>query len=110
MTGDAVIGIAQTNREPRVFAHTAGLGISIAREWRGLGLGRRLMQILLSESERLIPGLEMIQLGCFASNVRAISLYTSLGFVECGRVPGKIRLRESYVDEVIMARPVVGRS
>ena len=65
MAGDELIGIAQTGREPRVFAHVARLGISIAQEWRGMGLGRRLMEILLAETERTMPGIEAIQLEMF---------------------------------------------
>jgi len=106
MAGDEIVGIAQTNREPRVFAHTVGLGVSIAQEWRGLGLGRRLMELLLAETGRLLAGVEMVQLACFATNTTAIALYQSLGFVECGRIPGKIRHRGELVDEVLMTRPL----
>ncbi len=104
--GDEIVGIAQTAREHRVSRHVARLGISVAREWRGLGLGRELMRVVIEETERSIAGLRMIQLECFATNERALAMYRSFEFVECGRIPGRVHYLGEDIDEVIMTRPV----
>ena len=54
------------------------------------------MDLLIAETARTMPGIEMIQLECFSGNERAIRMYQSLGFVECGRIPGKIRYRGEW--------------
>ncbi|HQY31677.1 MAG TPA: TrmO family methyltransferase [Thermomicrobiales bacterium] len=107
IAGDKVIGIAEVSRGERVFRHRGRLGISIAPDWRGLGLGRTMLELVLAEAERTISGLRLIQLECFATNTVAVQMYQKAGFVECGRLPGVIVYQGQYIDEIIMTRPVV---
>jgi RimJ/RimL family protein N-acetyltransferase len=48
-------------------------------------------------------GLRVLVLSVFATNRRAKHVYEKVGFVECGRVPGKHFHRGRFVDEIIMA-------
>ena len=85
--------------------HRCELGIGIERDYRGRGLGRRLMNQAL-DFARNSPSLHWVDLKVFAHNTRAIDLYTRLGFVEVGRVPDRFRIEGLAVDDVIMVLDV----
>ncbi|GHT81262.1 hypothetical protein AGMMS49960_16730 [Betaproteobacteria bacterium] len=55
--------------------------IIVAPHVRGRGLGKTLCQLLLAKSANL-PGAEILTLNVYRDNPVAISLYSSLGFVE----------------------------
>lgn len=59
------------------------LGMAVAREWRGRGVGSALLAAAIEwAGER---GLHKLSLGVFAHNAAAIALYRKFGFVEEGR-------------------------
>lgn len=88
--------------ERRRLAHTGVLGISIATEWRGRGVGRLLMLAMIDWA-RTHPTIEKICLSVFSSNDVGISLYTSLGFYKEGIRDGQAKLSAGqYVDEIFM--------
>lgn len=82
--------------------HTAIFGMALSAEFRGFGIGRG----LLSSGERWAKalGVEKISLAVFATNMRAIRLYQSLGYREEARRYGQYRLEGQLVDEIWMAR------
>jgi len=82
--------------------HTASMGLSVSKEYREDGVGRKLMSSIISEAGKHISGLKLIKLTVFSINTRAKSLYESLGFVECGRMPGGILFHGEYIDEISM--------
>lgn len=82
-------------------AHTAGLGIAVRKEFRGLGVGEAIMRAGIDWSREV--GIKKLKLGVFATNDRAIGLYRKLGFVEEGRLRGEALIRGKPVDEVLMA-------
>jgi len=59
------------------------LGILIDRSNTQHGIGRRLMEFTLTEARK--KGCQSVRLSVHASNKRAVSLYSSLGFVEITR-------------------------
>ena len=63
--------------------HTTTLGITIHKDWRNQGVGRKLMEhaIAWAKSTRVI---KRIQLGVTASNAPAIHLYEKPGFEKEG--------------------------
>ncbi|MBL8878888.1 MAG: GNAT family N-acetyltransferase [Phycisphaerales bacterium] len=86
----------------RRIAHTGTLGISIATEWRGRGVGRLLMLAMIDWA-RAHPTIEKVCLSVFSSNDVGQGLYRSLGFVDEGVRPGQAKLSgDRYVDEVFM--------
>jgi RimJ/RimL family protein N-acetyltransferase len=84
--------------------HVGVLGIVIKREFRGLGIGTRMMRTLMEQAAAL--GLKVLTLHVFATNRQAIHVYEKVGFTQSGIIPKK-HLRESqYIDEVIMTKLV----
>lgn len=59
------------------------IGMAIAREWRGRGVGSALMAAAIDWSRE--RGLHKLSLGVFAHNAAGIALYRKYGFVEEGR-------------------------
>jgi RimJ/RimL family protein N-acetyltransferase len=82
-------------------AHVASLGISVRKEFRGLGLGKAMMEVGLEWARE--HGIQKVRLGVFATNERAISLYRTLGFKEEGRFGGEAVIDGVTVDEILMA-------
>jgi ribosomal protein S18 acetylase RimI-like enzyme len=59
------------------------IGMAIAREWRGRGVGSALMAAAIDWARE--RGLHKLSLGVFAHNAAGIALYRKYGFVEEGR-------------------------
>jgi len=82
--------------------HCGVLGIGLLPDWRGAGLGRRLMEAALAKATAI--GLERVQLEVHADNSRAIALYEKLGFVHEGKRRRARKLDGVYTDILMMAR------
>ena len=108
--GDRYIGSAVIELGTLVASHIGYFGIGLASEWRDQGIGTALMRAVIDEAERLLTGLQMIQLDVFATNVRGIHLYRKMGFTEYARLPGAVHHRGDYVDMISMYRPVRNQS
>lgn len=75
-------GIEQ--RSPKVkLRHRSDFGISIDKEYWGLGIGRALTDACIECARK--AGYEQIELEVVADNDRAVKLYKKVGFVEFGR-------------------------
>ena len=85
-------------------SHTAGIGISVSKEFRSQGIGRKLFEILIGEAKE--RGLKLLTLSCFESNQTALRLYESLGFRKCGLIPKTLFYKGKYENEVIMYLPL----
>jgi RimJ/RimL family protein N-acetyltransferase len=59
------------------------IGMLVAREWRGRGVGSALLAAAVDWARE--QGLHKLSLGVFAHNAAAIALYRKHGFVEEGR-------------------------
>ena len=71
--------------------HVGVLGVAVLEGYRGVGIGRRLVEEALGEARRI--GLRLVEHQVFANNAAAIHLYEEAGFRRAGAVPGKM-LRE----------------
>lgn len=65
----------------RAWRPAAIARVIVAPDMRGIGLGRTLCQLLLAKAADH-PRAEILTLGVYRDNAAAISLYSSLGFVE----------------------------
>ncbi|HTQ80279.1 MAG TPA: GNAT family N-acetyltransferase [Thermoanaerobaculia bacterium] len=99
---DRVVGWCDVIRLSREgFRHCGRLGMGLLPDYRGQGLGRQLALAALAAARD--AGMTRIELEVFASNVHAIALYESLGFVREG-VRHRARFIDGrYDDNVLMA-------
>ncbi|MBQ7473652.1 MAG: GNAT family N-acetyltransferase [Oscillospiraceae bacterium] len=79
--------------------HRAEFGISVLREYWGIGLGRALAEACIRCAKD--AGYIQVELNVVADNDKAISLYKSLGFEEFGRNPQGFLSRESGFQELV---------
>ena len=79
--------------------HRAEFGISILKEYWGLGLGKALTEACIRCAEK--AGYTQLELNAVAENERAISLYKKLGFSEFGRNPRGFNSRISGYQELV---------
>ena len=101
-TGDVSRDLASRTRS----YHVATLGISVSSDLRRQGLGEAMMTHLLSEAKRIIPGLQIVRLDLFSTNIAAFKLYQKLGFVLHGSLPGGILHKGTHVDRLLMYRKI----
>ena len=87
---------------PRV-SHSAELGISVADDHTGKGIGKALLAALIDLAENWY-GFRRLELDVFVDNAAAIALYERFGFVREG-VKAKAALSEGiFKDVAMMAR------
>jgi len=100
--GERVLGWCDvTPHEREGFLHRGMVGMGVHPDFRRQGIGARLLQAALAHAQAL--GLERIELEVFASNLPAIQLYQSFGFVIEGILRRARKLDGNYDDIVPMA-------
>ena len=82
--------------------HRAEFGISIDKDYWGLGIGRAMTKACIECAQK--AGYLQLELTVVADNNKAIALYESEGFVEYGRNPRAYHLRSSNFQELLMMR------
>ncbi len=98
-----LVGIVGCYRESRKKSRHKAMvwGMYVAPEVRGQGIGKQLMQALLTHCTTIV-GLEQIHLGVVTTNVAARHLYETLGFRTYGIEPHALKDGERYIDEEFM--------
>ena len=94
------IGHISTLTRQRV-AHLGEVGISVLKEFWGIGVGTCMMNEIIKFSKES-GVIEVLHLGAKAENTRAIELYKKTGFREIGRFPGFFKIDGKYYDEIKM--------
>jgi RimJ/RimL family protein N-acetyltransferase len=80
VAGDEIVGSLHIEPSRHGFGE---VGMAIAREWRGRGVGSALLAAAIEWARE--RGLHKLSLGVFAHNAAGIALYRKFGFVEEGR-------------------------
>jgi ribosomal protein S18 acetylase RimI-like enzyme len=80
VAGAEIVGSLHLERSRFGFGE---IGMTVAREWRGRGVGSALLAAAIEWARE--RGLHKLSLGVFAHNAAAIALYRKFGFVEEGR-------------------------
>ena len=83
-------------------AHRAELGISVDKNYWGIGVGKALMNACINCART--ADYEQLELDVVSENERAISLYEKYGFVEYGRNPKGFRRRGGGYQELVLMR------
>ena len=101
--GKTLIGTALFFRENKSKLYHKGfvVGVYITPAYRGKGIGKRLLKILVSET-RKYSHLSKLQLSVNAANVTAKNIYQHCGFIKEGSEKDAIRINEKSYDEDLM--------
>jgi L-phenylalanine/L-methionine N-acetyltransferase len=82
--------------------HVAWVGLSVERDWRGVGVGGALFEAGVRWAAA--AGLKKLVLGVFPGNGRALVFYERFGFRREGLRVAQFIREGRYHDEVLMAR------
>lgn len=105
-SGNILIGITEVNMRDKTEKHVGILGISIAKDFRGEGLGKLLMELILKEAEKELPNLKIVTLEVYSTNDIAKNLYEQFGFVKYGILPNGIIRGGSFEDAILMYKNI----
>ena len=102
--GEVVASAGLYRRSPTLRQrHVASVGMSVAREAQGQGIGRQMLAALVDYADNWAQVLRL-ELTVFADNERAIGLYKKLGFEVEGRHRADTLRNGRYHDSLTMAR------
>jgi RimJ/RimL family protein N-acetyltransferase len=87
--------------------HVSQVTIVIHPGHTGKGYGRALMEYAIDWA-RKSEVVEKIELRVRSTNLRAIALYESLGFIREGQLRNRIKLQQGYADDICMALFISG--
>lgn len=97
-----VVAIATFDGAPRArLAHTGELGISILQAYWGLGIGRRMMDMLIDWAGRT-GVIRKINLRVHEKNERAIELYEKIGFRQEGVISREYQIDGQFFANIWM--------
>lgn len=86
--------------------HRCTVGISVYREFWGLGTGTALMGEILATAWS--AGYEQAELDVVTTNAPAVALYRKLGFEAVGTIPHAMKYRNgSYADLLLMTKSLL---
>ncbi len=99
--GKEIIGVCDAIRQRGVDRVNAMVGISIARQYRGKGLGKKLLVELIKLAKRKLHP-RIIYLTVFSGNKPARALYEKVGFQNVATLPNWSKVRGKYWSHVYM--------
>lgn len=101
-----LIGMVDITMQSRIDRHIGVFGITLHRDYRGDGIGKQMMDIVITIAKDRIEELEIITLGVFGTNGKACQLYEKMGFETYGVLPQGVKLENGYVDHIYMYKRV----
>jgi L-amino acid N-acyltransferase YncA len=102
--GGNIVGWAALSpvSQRQVYAGVAEVSVYVAAASRGFGVGRRLLEALIDESER--NGIWTLQAGIFPENPASIALHLACGFREVGRRERIGKMNGQWRDTLLFER------
>jgi phosphinothricin acetyltransferase len=102
--GDKVLGWAALGpvSKRRVYRGVAEVTVYVTENARGRGIGRALLEALISESER--NGIWTLQASIFPENTASVELHVRCGFREVGRRERIAMLNGVWRDTLLFER------
>ncbi|MDB6081601.1 MAG: acetyltransferase, family [Chlamydiia bacterium] len=115
--GNGVYLVAETNgnivghaflelHHVQSLRHVADLNIAVHAGWQKRGIGTKLLRHIIEWAQQTGAILK-IQLNVRASNFPAISLYKKMGFEEEGRLKNRVKVKDGYIDDIIMGLSLI---
>ncbi|SFQ53775.1 GNAT family N-acetyltransferase [Flavobacterium akiainvivens] len=89
-----------TGNQRRKMFHTAMLGMGIAYDWQGKGVGSLLMQAAVNWASKN-EHLKIIWLEVYHTNIAGLKLYEKYGFEQCGIMKNFV-IEAQPVDKIAM--------
>lgn len=86
----------------KVLSHVNELNMAVHIGWQNKGIGKQLLNHIIEWAQQS-KTLERIQLSVRATNIPALVLYSSAGFKEEGRLKNYLKVKDGYIDDVIMS-------
>lgn len=100
-----IVGISEIKLRRERQSHIGEFGISVRKEYRGIGLGKKLMAKVLESARReLRPKPKIIRLSVFLENKIAQNLYKNFGFKKVAKIPKQLQYKGKLLDEIIMIK------
>jgi RimJ/RimL family protein N-acetyltransferase len=97
-----VVGWCDIRRDPfPAHSHRGTLGMGVVPDYRGRGIGPRLMNQALKQA--FATGFVRVELSVRADNMRAIRLYEKFGFVREGVLRDAVFVDGEFYDTIAMA-------
>ena len=88
------------------LCHRCMVGISVYREFWGMGIGTALMSETIASARSV--GYEQAELDVVSTNAPAIAVYRKLGFETVGTIPHAMKYKDgSYADLLLMVKPLL---
>lgn len=98
--GQLIGNLDLTGNQRRKLYHTAMLGMGIANNWQGMGVGSLLMQAALSWA-KANKHISIVWLEVYATNSPGLKLYGKYGFEQCGLIKNFV-MEAQPVDKIAM--------
>jgi len=87
--------------------HIGKFAIGIRNGYRGMGLGKYLMQEIIKLAKKeLSPSPKIFQLEVFENNKPAVGLYKKMGFKIVGKIPKQVHHKGRLIGEYIMIKNI----
>jgi RimJ/RimL family protein N-acetyltransferase len=100
-----IVGSVDVNRGSSVRNYHVGtIGIMVDKNFRGEGLGKFLLQFVVSQAKT--EGMRLVRLGVFSDNEIARNLYNKMGFIEYGVLPDGLYRKGKFSDYISMYKRV----
>ncbi len=92
------VGVCDVIRKTsgRYQNHVGVVGLAVAKEYRGFGIGEALMREMIKKSRKKF---DILTLGVLINNKGAFALYKKLGFELYGTLPDCIKRKGKYFGE-----------
>ena len=104
VVGGKVAGLGRIGRKPMdANRHVGTVGIGLAKKYRGLKIGKRLMEELLRQGRGAL-GLRIVESSYYDGNKASENLHKSTGFRRAGRIPEGCNYYGKYIDEIIAVK------
>lgn len=100
--GNKLVGGSEIHLKDKTEKHIGVFGISILKNFRGEGIGKILMDLIIKEAKKELSELRIITLEVYSTNEVAKGLYKKLGFEDYGLLPEGIIRNNIFEDAVLM--------
>ncbi|OGM08720.1 hypothetical protein A2159_02355 [Candidatus Woesebacteria bacterium RBG_13_34_9] len=101
-----LIGSSDIKMKDKTEKHIGSLGITVAKDFRGEGLGNLLMDLTLKEAKEKLLNIKIVTLEVYSANDIARNLYKKFGFKKYGMLPNGVSRDGKFEDDFLMYKNI----